>query len=192
MTRGSPVAVWSPWPFHAEALVVALGESGERAVLTDSPRDASGLLVADVIDPDVRSLLEERGRDGRGTVVWGGTLTAPRVLALRDAGASAYVSELAWPGDLAAVVRAVLLGESVSWPKAPSPTAELTPRERDVAVAYLVDGAEDTRAEVARRLGISERTLKVHIARIRDKTGHGGTATREGLRHRLAAAGWVD
>lgn len=69
--------------------------------------------------------------------------------------------------------------------------SSLTPREREAAEAYLVAGAERTRAEVAREMGISERTLKVHIANIRDKTGHEGTATREGLRQALAFRGWL-
>ena len=171
--------------------MVALVEAGESAAVTNSPFDEGGVLVADVVAPGLRSLLADRRGDGRPTIVWGGTLAVPRVLLLRDAGASAYVSELARPSELADVVRAVRDGEEVLWPHAPPAGVGLTPREREVAVAYLVTGAERSRADVAAELGMSERTLKVHVARIRDKTGHAGTATREGLRHELTHRGWL-
>lgn len=183
--------MWSPWPLHADALVVALAEAGERAAVVDDPVGAARVLVADVAGRDLTAVLGRRRRGGRSTLVWGGTLDRARVAALSAAGASAYVSELARPGEVAAVVRAIRLGEDVAWPEGPPPMVALTPRERAAARAYLVTGAGRTRAEVAQDLGISERTLKAHIANVRDKVGHEGTATREGLRHELAARGWV-
>ena len=160
-------------------------------MITASPRSEAGLLVADVETSRLTSLLEERRGSGSETIVWGGTLAAPRAILLREAGAQAYVSGLALPGEVAEVVRAVRDGQGVAWPEVPSVGGGLTPREREAAVAYLVTGAERSRAEVAAALGMSERTLKVHVARIRDKTGHAGTATREGLRHELTHRGWL-
>lgn len=191
MTTGSSVAVWSPWALHADALAVGLVEAGGQAVVVDDPGAAPGVLVATVVAPDLVDVLAHRHRAGRATVVWGGTLGASRVTDLLEDGAAAYVSELARPGELADVVLRVQGGEDMGRPQRTGPSVALTRREREMAEAYLVTGAHRTRAQVAQDLGISERTLKVHVANIRGKTGHEGTATREGLRHELVARGWL-
>lgn len=186
----SSLAVWSSWPLHADVLVAALEDVGGRPVVVADPDDAEGILVAAIDAPDVVGAVRARARVGRETVVWGGTLPPHRVDALRRAGASAYVSALALPRELAEVVGRVQDGAAVEWPSVEAAVVRLTAREREVALAYLVTEADRTRSEVARGLGISERTLKVHIARVRDKAGHEGTATREGLHHELVTRGW--
>ena len=186
------MAVWSPWRLHADAVADALVDEGLSAAAVEDPAPVDGLLVAGAVDPDGVELLQGRRQAGRRTIVWGGTLPPPRVAILRASGAAAYVSSLATPAELADTVRLLLSGGEASWPEPPSPMSSLTPREREAAAAYLVTGADLTRAGVAQRMGISERTLKVHIANIRDKTGHAGTATREGLRHELTDRGWLD
>lgn len=185
------MAVWSPWFLHADAVADALVDEGVPAVAVGDPSTVGGLLVAGAVDPKGVELLQDRRQAGRPTIVWGGTLPPPRVAILRASGATAYVSSLATPAEVARVVRLVLSGGEPAWPEPPSPMSSLTPREREVAEAYLVAGADLTRSQVARDLGVSDRTLKVHIANIRGKTGHEGTATREGLRQALTFRGWL-
>jgi DNA-binding CsgD family transcriptional regulator len=185
------VAVWSPWRLHADAVAVVLTEHGISSEVVDDPVATAGLLVAELVGAGDLHVLEARRRGDRPTVVWGGTLPVPRVAALRDAGASAYVSGLHAPRELVAVVRQVDGGQRVAWPGATASVEVLTGRERQVAQAYLVQWADRTRAEVATRLGMSERTLKVHIANIRAKAGHRGTATRDGLLRTLTVRGWI-
>lgn len=186
------VSVWSPWRLYADSVVVVLDEHGIRAQVVDDPVAAAGLLVASAVSADHGLLVSERARAGRATIVWGGTLPPPRIAALRDAGALAYVSMLHAPSELVAVVSEVLSGEDVPWTDAAGPLPTLTEREQGVARAYLVDHADRTRAQVAQILGISDRTLKVHIANIRTKAGHRGTHTREGLRRALTVRAWMD
>lgn len=192
MSEDLSVAVWSTWRLHADAVVDALVHEGVHAARVEDPVAVTGLLVAGAVDPNGTELLERRRRAGRVTIVWGGTLPPPRIATLRASGAAAYLSALDSPTEVAAVVRLVLAGGAPSWPDSPSPMSSLTPREREVAEAYLVTAADRTRAQVSESVGISERTLKVHIANIRDKTGHEGTATREGLRQALTFRGWLD
>ena len=186
------VSVWSPWRLHADSVVVVLDEHGIRAQVVDDPVAAAGLLVASAMAADQGQLLRERASAGRSTILWGGTLPPPRIAELRDAGALAYVSMLHAPSELVAVVSDVLSGEDVPWTDAVGPLPTLTEREQGVARAYLVDHADRTRAEVAQILGISDRTLKVHVANVRAKAGHRGTHTREGLRRALTVRGWLD
>ncbi|MDN5717713.1 MAG: LuxR C-terminal-related transcriptional regulator [Janibacter sp.] len=191
MSLPSKVSVWSPWRLHADAMVLVLMEHDIPAEFVDECSAAPGLLVAELVGRDDLHLVEARRREGLPTVVWGGTLPAPRVAALRDAGASAYVTLLHSPRELVAVVRQVQDGQRVAWPGAAVPAEVLTGREREVAQAYLVQWADRTRAEVATRLGMSERTLKVHVANIWAKAGHRGTATRDGLLRTLTVRGWI-
>lgn len=191
MSGEGAVAVWSSWRLHADAVVSALAGEKVHAATVEDPDDVSGLLVASAVVPDAVDLVARRQHEGRLTIVWGGTLPPPRVAALRAAGAAAYVSLLAGPFELAGTVRRVAAGGSAEWPHPPAPMSSLTPRERQVAEAYLVAEANHTAAEVARGLGISERTLKVHVANIRGKTGHRGTSTRDGLRQELTFRGWL-
>lgn len=189
MRPNPPLAVWSPWALHADALVAVLLGADEGAVAVGDPEVVTGVLVVGAEAPGVLTLVRRRARLGRETIVWGGTLAQSRTEALRKAGASAYVSALALPGELVEAVRLVRSGGEVEWPVAESSVVPLTARELEVARAYLVTGAERTRAEVAAGLGLSERTVKAHVARIRDKVGHEGTSTREGLRHEMVRWG---
>lgn len=192
MTSVASVAVWAAWRLHADALVSIMEAEGLPVRLADDPVAARGLLVAGAALHDHTTLLEHRRRGGRSTIIWGGTLPVPRVDALREAGAAAYVTMLQPAGEVVDVVQRVLAGQEVPWPQGPGPLSSLTPREHEVAVAYLERWADHPRSEVASLLGISERTLKVHIANIRAKAGHRGTATREGLHRTLIVREWLD
>lgn len=185
------VSVWSRWRLHADAVTSVLVSGGVDARTVDEGGDVDGLLVAGVLLPDLPDLLDHRRAKGRPTVVWGGVLPSPRVAAVRAAGAAAYVSMLRPPHEVVDVVRRVLAGQPVPWPAPPEAIVRLTPTEQGVARAYLVEWSDHPRAEVARRLGISERTLKSHVANIRAKAGHRGTETREGLHRALVVSEWL-
>lgn len=92
-----------------------------------------------------------------------------RILAALDAGAVGYLLKDAEPDAVIEGIRAVRRGESPLHPRAARQLlgartgetgVELTPREH-VVLELLRDGV--THHEVARQLGISERTVKAHL-----------------------------
>jgi DNA-binding NarL/FixJ family response regulator len=95
-----------------------------------------------------------------------------------DAGAIGYLLKDAEPGDLIEGVRAAARGESPLDPKAaramlnargrPSPTAELSPREREV-LSLVASGLANK--VIAMRLEISEATVKAHLTSIFSSIG---------------------
>ncbi len=121
----------------------------------------------------------------------------PRLLAAIDAGAVGYLLKDAEPDDLVAGVRAAARGESPIDPKAarhlltsratgrwaedqPFPRAALSRRERevlDLVAAGLVN------KQIARRLGITERTVKGHLT---------SAFQRIGVTDRTQAALWIE
>jgi DNA-binding NarL/FixJ family response regulator len=116
--------------------------------------------------PDVRVLvLTTYGDDGD-------------VLAAIDAGATGYLLKDAPREELLRGVRAAARGESVLSPsvaatllgrvRAPEPEAPLSPRELEV-LAMVAQGA--TNREAARRLFISEATVKTHLIHVYAKLG---------------------
>ena len=98
-----------------------------------------------------------------------------RVRAAVTAGAVGYLLKDSEPGDLLAAVRAAAAGHAPLDPRvtrallrpaspADEPAApELSPRERDV-LDQLVKGLSNR--QIARALGISERTVKVHLGHV--------------------------
>jgi DNA-binding NarL/FixJ family response regulator len=93
-----------------------------------------------------------------------------RIVAALDAGAVGYLLKDADPEDVLAGIRAVHRGESPIHPRAArqllgarasaAPTADLTPREAEV-IELVRQGLANK--QIARRLGISERTVKAHL-----------------------------
>lgn len=101
-----------------------------------------------------------------------------RILAALDAGAVGYLLKDSEPEDIFRGVRAAARGESPLAPKAASavlearatakPEETLTEREREVLV-LVASGLANK--QIARRLGISEKTVKSHLTKIFDRIG---------------------
>jgi DNA-binding NarL/FixJ family response regulator len=112
-----------------------------------------------------------------------------RVLDALDAGAVGYLLKDADPEELVRGVRAAARGESPLHPRVASAlvaeragrraTVELTEREREVL--ELV-GTGLPNKVIARRLGISEKTVKAHLTRVFERIG---------VTDRVQAALWV-
>ncbi|HEX4733502.1 MAG TPA: response regulator transcription factor [Thermoleophilaceae bacterium] len=101
-----------------------------------------------------------------------------RILDAIDAGAVGYLLKDAEPEDLIRGLQAAARGESPLAPKAAQALVaaradqqsdpELTPREREV-LALLADGLPNKL--IARRLDISEKTVKAHLTNIFQRIG---------------------
>jgi DNA-binding NarL/FixJ family response regulator len=97
----------------------------------------------------------------------------PRILGAIEAGACGYLLKDVAADEVAAGIRAAARGESPIDPRAartiltaqsqPDPGAELSPREREV-LTLLVEGLPNKL--IARRLEISEKTVKTHLTSI--------------------------
>ncbi len=100
-----------------------------------------------------------------------------RILGALDAGAVGYLLKDADPDELLEAVRAAARGEAPLTPKAASAVlsdraeqraVELTDREREV-LSLVAEGMPNKL--IARRLEISEKTVKSHLTRIFERTG---------------------
>lgn len=102
-----------------------------------------------------------------------------RVTEALDAGAAGYVLKDAEPEELLRAVQSVVRGEMPIDPRVTkgllggeggraAPTVDLTDREREV-LACVAEGLPNK--IVARRLGISEKTVKTHLTRIFERIG---------------------
>ncbi len=116
-----------------------------------------------------------------------------RIVAALDAGAVGYLLKDAEPQDLLDGIYAAARGESPLHPRAarellearssatpPHPPVELTPREAEV-LGLVRQGLANK--QIARRLGISERTVKAHLT---------STFQRIGVVDRTQAALWAE
>jgi NarL family two-component system response regulator LiaR len=100
------------------------------------------------------------------------------VFAALQAGATGYLLKDVQPDELVRAIRQVHQGESALHPKVaarlvqhtaqPSGFADLTPREREV-LRLLAEGFANK--EIARRLSLSEKTVKTHVSNILQKLG---------------------
>jgi DNA-binding NarL/FixJ family response regulator len=115
-----------------------------------------------------------------------------RIIGALDAGAVGYLLKDAEPDDLLEGIRAAARGESPLHPKAArqlltsrssraaTPVTDLTPREVEV-LRLVCQGLANK--QIARRLGISERTVKAHLT---------STFQRIGVVDRTQAALWAE
>jgi DNA-binding NarL/FixJ family response regulator len=114
---------------------------------------------------------------------------AERIVGALDAGAMGYLLKDAEPDEVLTGIRAVARGESPINPRAArellgarrtTPATELTPRESEVLVLVRQGLANK---QIARRLGISERTVKAHLT---------SAFQRIGVVDRTQAALWAE
>jgi DNA-binding NarL/FixJ family response regulator len=113
-----------------------------------------------------------------------------RILDAIEAGAVGYLLKDAEPDELLRGVRSAAAGDSPFSPKAAKAllslgaqrqkAEKLTPREREV-LAAICDGLPNK--QIARRLGISEKTVKTHLTRVFDRIG---------VQDRTQAALWAE
>jgi DNA-binding NarL/FixJ family response regulator len=96
-----------------------------------------------------------------------------RIMSALEAGAVGYILKDAAPTEVIAAVRAAAAGGSPLDPqvarvvldagRSPRRGAELSPREREVLL-LVAQGLANK--QIARRLGIAERTVKAHLTRV--------------------------
>ena len=123
-----------------------------------------------------------------------------RIVGALNAGAVGYLLKDASADDVVAGIRSAAAGGSPLDPRAarvllesktaPDPLAGVSPREREV-LALLLDGLPNKL--IARRLGISEKTVKTHLTRVFREIGVTDRvqavlwAERHGIRDELRA-----
>jgi DNA-binding NarL/FixJ family response regulator len=117
-------------------------------------------------------------------------LEEDKIRAALEAGATGYLLKDADAGDVADAIRAAVAGEMHIDPaaakaltaalRAPKSAGDhLTPRERDVVILIAEGG---TNRQIARQLGVTERTARTHVSNILAKLG---------LASRTQAAMWA-
>jgi DNA-binding NarL/FixJ family response regulator len=161
--------------------VVGAATGGEEAVVLAAAKRPDVVLM-DLEMPDldgIEATRRIRSADPSVNVV---VLTAfsdrQRILGAIDAGAVGYLLKDAEPDELIRGLEAAARGESPLAPKAAQALVaartaeqtdpELTPREREV-LALLADGLPNKL--IARRLDISEKTVKAHLTNIFHRIG---------------------
>lgn len=160
---------------------VGFAEGGEEAIALCMALDPDVLLL-DLSMPDVDGI--EVTDRLRGTaprtrvVVFTSFSDRERIVRALDAGAIGYLLKDAEPDEILAAIRAAARGESPLAPRAAaelladrksrSPTVELTARELEV-LRLVVDGLANK--QIARRLEISEKTVKGHLTNLFQRIG---------------------
>jgi DNA-binding NarL/FixJ family response regulator len=173
--------------------VAATAANGEEAVEA-AVREQPDVILMDLSMPGMggaeatRTLLAT-GIDAR-VVVLTSLSARERILDALDAGAIGYLLKDAEPDELIRGVRAAARGESPLSPKAAQqvlaarsdqrPAVELSPREREVL--ELVGQGLPNKL-IARRLEISEKTVKAHLTQV---------FAQLGVTDRTQAALWLE
>jgi DNA-binding NarL/FixJ family response regulator len=179
-------------PLARAGLAQMLGELTDITVVGAAHDGEQAVALAHETAPDVVLMdLEMPVLDGIGatrqlttelpgvrTVVLTSFSDQERILDALDAGAIGYLLKDADPDDLARGIRSAARGESPLAPKAASaiialrerrrPASALSDREREI-LALVAEGLPNKL--IARRLAISERTVKGHLTRIFERIG---------------------
>jgi len=161
--------------------VVGAAADGEEAVTLAGEHDPDVVLM-DLSMPGVdgieatRRLMAERPESR--VVVLTSFSDRERILDALDAGAVGYLLKDAEPDELLRGIAAATRGESPLAPKAARavltaraesrPAAELTAREQEV-LGLLAEGLANK--QIARRLGIAEKTVKTHLTSVFQSIG---------------------
>ena len=156
-------------------VVAAAGDGDEAAEL--AARHAPDVVLMDLEMPRLtgaeatRRIVAERPETR--VVILTSFSDRERILDALDAGAVGYLLKDAEPDELVRGIRAAARGESPLAPRAATavlqaraarpPAPELTQREAEV-LELLGDGLPNKL--IARRLGISEKTVKAHVTRV--------------------------
>jgi DNA-binding NarL/FixJ family response regulator len=187
-------------------LAQLLGASDDIEVVGTASDGREALSVVEQVRPDVVLMdLQMPGTDGVAAtrsineaglgaevLVLTSYSDGERIVAALDAGAVGYLLKDAEPDEVLAGIRAVSRGESPLHPRAArallgarrqAPSADdvtLTPREQEV-LRLVRQGLANK--QIARRLGISERTVKAHLTSV---------FQRLGVEDRTQAALWAE
>jgi len=187
------IVVVDDHPIVRQGLVAALEDEADFAVAGVAASAEDALALATSLQPDVVLLdLELPGMGGVAAIprlldacptvrvlVFTAYDTEERVLGALKAGAKGYLLKGATAAEIARAVRAVAAGGSALEPRiaarlvtemsAPRSAARhLTTREREVL--HLIAAGQSGK-QIARSLGISERTVKFHTAALMRKLG---------------------
>ena len=164
-----------------EIEVVATGSSGAEAVELVE-REQPDVILMDLSMPEIDGVEATRRIVASGTPTRVVALTSfaerDRVLAALDAGALGYLLKDIEPDELRSAIRAAARGESPLSPKAAGALVaarnesadlpELSGREREV-LALVAEGMPNKL--IARRLEISEKTVKAHLTNVYQRIG---------------------
>lgn len=171
--------------------VVGTAADGDEAV-TVVRRCTPDVVLMDLQMPGVDGVTATRriteAATGADVLVLTSYSDRARIVGALDAGAVGYLLKDADPEQVLEGIRAVARGESPLHPRAArellqqrtAPRVQLTPREVEV-LGHVRDGLANK--QIARRLGISERTVKAHLT---------SAFARIGVVDRTQAALWVE
>jgi DNA-binding NarL/FixJ family response regulator len=168
--------------------VAGKASSPERALALIAEHKPD-LLIAEINTADseidgLACLYQARARaPDLKTIVFSGSDDRGEILAAFSAGALAYVHKKTHPDDLAMAIRQLffehsihLAGGQISKPQRQTP---LSPRQTEI-LRLVAEGLST--AEMARKLWVTEQTVKFHLANIYRKLG---------VSNRTAAARWA-
>jgi DNA-binding NarL/FixJ family response regulator len=167
---------------------VSDGREGAELARTQRPDVALVDLAMPLIDGiETTRRIHEVAPDTR-VVILTAFSDRQQILGALDAGAVGYLLKDAEPEEIIRGVRAAADDQAPLHPKAaqtlltretPETTRTLTPREREV-LRLVADGLPNK--QIARRLGIAEKTVKAHLTNVFDAIG---------VTDRTAAALWA-
>jgi DNA-binding NarL/FixJ family response regulator len=162
--------------------LVGAAAGGEEAVALCAAEQPDVLLL-DLSMPEVDGIEVTRRLAGDApdtrVIVFTSFSDRDRIVEALDAGAIGYLLKDAEPNEIESAIRAAARGEAPLAPKAAaalladrsartSTEIELTGREREV-LQLVVDGMANK--QIARRLGISEKTVKGHLTNLFQRIG---------------------